>query len=152
MQSISIFSQNGQPVMALITGLADLSAEEVDKVANAWKQESTLDRARAWAHLSRTSTEQERYRIRAAASLARREALATAHRLRRTDWAFWAAASDAAAALAADTRLGRHYDALTAPLATVMPSLALDPDRPHDDASDLTADQWPAPDVLAKSA
>lgn len=120
----SAFGQNGQRALALITRLADLSAEEADKVADAWKQESALDRGRAWAQLVRASTEHERYRILVAASLARREALTAAHRLRRTDWAFWAAASDAAAALAAGPRPGRHYATLIAPLAAVRPSLA----------------------------
>ena len=64
-----------------------------------------------------------------AASLARREALAAAHRLHRMDWAFWAAASDAAAAVTAGARIGRHYDTLTGPLAAVMPPLAAWPGR-----------------------
>jgi hypothetical protein len=41
------------------------------------------------------------------------------------DWAFWAAASDAAAAVAAGTRIGRPYETLTAPLAAVMPALVV---------------------------
>ena len=119
-----LFGHNGQRVLALITGISDLTAEEVDQVTDAWKQVCPSDRAAAWAHLVRTTTEQERYQILAAASLARREGLATAHRLRRVDWAFWAAVSDAAAAVAAGTRIGRHYDTLTAPVAAVMPPLA----------------------------
>jgi hypothetical protein len=51
----------------------------------------------------------------------------TARRLLRPDWAFWAAAWDAAAAITAGDRIGCHYDVLTAPLATVMPSLARSP-------------------------
>ena len=125
----SLFGRNGQRVLALLAGIADLSAEEADQVTTAWKQERIPDRATAWARLIRTATEQERQGILAAASVARREALAAAHRLHRTDWAFWAAASDAAAAVAAGTRLGPHYDTLTAPLAQVMPSLAPSPGR-----------------------
>lgn len=125
----SLFGRNGHRVLALLAGIADLSAEQADQVTDAWKQEPFLDRAAAWARLIRTTTEQERHGILAAASVARREALAAAHRLHRTDWAFWAAASDAAAAVAAGTRPGRHYDTLTAPLAQVMPSLAPRPGR-----------------------
>ena len=33
-----IFGQDGQRVLALITGIADLTAEEVDQVTDAWKQ------------------------------------------------------------------------------------------------------------------
>src|ERR1700761_4286460 len=88
-----IFGQDGQRVLALITGIADLTSGEVDQATAAWKRVCPSDRAAAWARLVRTTTEQERYQILAAASLARREALATARRLRRTDWAFWAGAN-----------------------------------------------------------
>jgi hypothetical protein len=44
--------------------------------------------------------------------------------MRRADQAFWAAACDASAAVAARDRIGRHYDTLVAPFAEVMPSLA----------------------------
>ena len=125
----ALFGRNSQRVLALLAGIADLSAEQADQVTTAWKQEPFLDRAAALARLIRTTTQQERHGILAAASVARREALATAHRLHRTDWAFWAAASDAAAAVAAGDRLGHHYDTLTAPLAQVMPSLAPSPGR-----------------------
>lgn len=118
-----MFGQEGQRVLSLITHIADLSPAEVDKVADAWKQASALDRGRAWARLTCATTERERYRILAAASLARKEALATAHRRGRMDWAFWAAASDAAAAVAAGSRIGRHYEILVAPLAAVMHTL-----------------------------
>ena len=127
----SIFGRNGQRVLALLAGIADLSAEQADQVTTAWKQERIPDRATAWARLIGTTTEQERHGILAAASLARQEALAAAHRLHRSDWAFWAAASDAAAAVAAGTRLGRYYDILTAPLAAVMPSLGARPNKPE---------------------
>ena len=119
-----LLGHDGQRVLLLIAGIGDFTAEEVDQVTGTWKQACPLARAAAWAELVRTTTEQERYQILAAASLARREALATAHRLHRVDWAFWAAVSDAAAAVAAGTRIGRHYDTLTAPLAAVMPPLA----------------------------
>jgi hypothetical protein len=135
-----MFGQDGQRVLALITGIADLTADEVDRVTDAWKRACPSDRAAAWARLVRTTTEQERYQILAAASLGRREALAAAHRLRRVDWAFWAAVSDAAAATAAGARIGRCYDTLTAPLATVMPSVAAYPGRVPASAAGFTAD------------
>ena len=120
----SIFGPNGQRVLALITGIPVLSADQVDQVTGTWKQGSADDRASAWAQLNGTVTEEERYEILAAASLARREALQTARRMRRDDRAFWAAACDASAAVAAGDRIGRHYDVLVAPFAEVMPSLA----------------------------
>ena len=119
-----IFARDSDRVLTLIAGIADLSPAEADQVTEAWKQASPLDRARAWARLTRATTEQERYQILAAASLARKEALTAARRLHRMDWAFWAAASDAAAAVAAGPRIGPPYDTLTAPLAAVMPALA----------------------------
>ena len=87
----SMFGPNVQRVLALVAGIPDLSADQVDQVSSAWKRGSPRDRARAWAQINRAATEQERYQILAAASLARREALRTARRMQRTDWAFWAA-------------------------------------------------------------
>lgn len=120
----SIFGPNGQRVLALITGIPALSADQVDQVTRTWKQANPDDRASAWAQLNGTTTEEERYEILAAASLARREALETSRRMHRPDRAFWAAACDASAAVAAGDRIGRHYDILVAPFAEVMPSLA----------------------------
>ena len=119
-----IFGPQTQRLLAFVADLRDLSPGEVDRVTNAWKQVRGLDRAEAWAQLQRVTTEHERYPILAAASTARRTAMDTARRLPRPDWAFWAAAWDAAAAIIVGDRIGRHYDVLTAPLATVMPSLA----------------------------
>jgi hypothetical protein len=123
----SMFGPNGQRVLALLTGIPGLTAHQVDQVTSAWKQSCPRDRAQAWAQLNRTTAEEERYRMLAAASLARREALETARRLHRADWAFWAAACDAGAAVAAGARLGRHYDILVAPLAEVMTALDRSP-------------------------
>jgi hypothetical protein len=123
----SMFGPNGQRVLALLTGIPGLTAHQVDQVTSAWKQSCPRDRAQAWARLNRTTAEEERYRMLAAASLARREALETARRLHRADWAFWAAACDAGAAVAAGDRLGRHYDTLVAPLAEVMTALDRSP-------------------------
>jgi hypothetical protein len=119
-----IFGPQTQRLLAFVADLRDLSPAEVDRVTDAWKQVRGLDRAEAWAQLQRVTTQHERYPIMAAASTARRMAMDTALRLLRPDWAFWAAAWDAAAAIIADDRIGSHYDVLTAPLATVMPSLA----------------------------
>jgi hypothetical protein len=147
-----MFGQDGQRVLALISGIADLTAGEVDQVTDAWKHVCPADRAKAWIRLVQTTTEQERYQILAAASLARREALATAHRLRRVDWAFWAAVSDAAAAVAAGTRIGSYYDTLTAPLAAVMHPLAACPGRAPVSAADFTADDRRTPAVFSEGA
>ena len=119
-----IFGPQTQRLLALLADLRDLSPAEVDRVTSAWKQVRGIDRAEAWAQLQRVTTQHERYPILAAASTARRTAMDTARRLPRPDWAFWAAAWDAAAAIIADDRIASHYDVLTAPLATVMPSLA----------------------------
>jgi hypothetical protein len=120
----SMFGPNGQRVLELLTGIPGLTAGQVDQVTSAWKQSCPRDRAEAWAQLNITTAEEERYRVLAAASLARREALETASRLHRADWAFWAAACDAGAAVTVGARLGRHYDILVTPLAKVM--IALD--------------------------
>lgn len=124
---MSMFGPNGQRVLALIAAIPGLSADQVNQVTVAWKQGSRDRRARAWAKLTRMAGEDERYRILAAASLARREALETAHRLDRVDWVFWAAASDAGAAIAVGKRIGEHYDTLVAPFAAVVPVLAVGP-------------------------
>jgi hypothetical protein len=123
----SMFGPNGQRVLALLTTISSLSADQVDQVTSAWKRVSPPDRARAWDELGRVATDEERYQILAATSLARREALETARRMRRADWAFWAAACDAGAAVTAGARLGHHYDSLVGPLAEVMPGLGRRP-------------------------
>jgi hypothetical protein len=141
-----VFGRDHHRVIAIIVRIADLSPEEAEQVTNAWKKTSPADRARAWAGLVRGTTEPERYRILAAASLARREALAAAHRMRRLDWAFWAAASDAAAAVAAGPRIGNPYQTLTAPLAAVMPTLAANPD-----SADTNAATSPSPAITTRA-
>jgi len=124
---MSMFGPNGQRVLALIAAIPGLTADQVDQVTAAWRQASPDGRSRAWAQLSRMTSEDERYWILAAASLARREALETARRTDRVDWAFWAAACDAGAAVAAGERIGRHYDTLVTPFAAVVPLLAEGP-------------------------
>ena len=147
-----IFGRDGLRVLALITGIAHLTRDEVDQVTGAWKRACPSERAAAWARLVQSTTEQERYQILAAASVARGEALVTAQRLRRADWAFWAAVSDAAAAVAAGARMGCHYHTLTAPLAAVMPSLTVNPDRAPASAAGFTGDDPRAPAVFSEGA
>jgi hypothetical protein len=119
----SMFGPNGHQVLALIASIQRLSAEQVDEVTSAWRQVSPHGRNRAWAHLSRTAGEDERYGILAAASVARREALDAARRMHRSDWAFWAAACDAAAAVAAGSLVVQDFETLVGPFARVVPAL-----------------------------
>ena len=121
---MSMFGPNGQRVVALIAAIPGLSAAQVDQVTAAWRRGSPDRRRRAWVRLSRTTSEDERYQVLAAASLARREALEIAARMNRADWAFWAAAYDAGAAVAAGERIGGPYDALITPFAGVVPFLS----------------------------
>jgi hypothetical protein len=119
----AIFGPHTEQVLALLTDLWRLSPEEINKVTKAWKEASDLNRAEALAQLNRAASSDERHEILAAASVARREAMDVANMHHRTDWAFWAAAWDAAAAIAAENS-GSEYDILTAPLMTVLPSLS----------------------------
>ena len=147
----SMFGPNGQRVLTLITGIPGLTARQVDQVTTAWKQNCPRGRAQAWAQLNHSAADdEERYRMLAAASLARREALETARRLHRADWAFWAAACDAGAAVAAGARLGSHYDTLVAPLAEVMPALGRPAAAAADSATAPAADDAALP-VLASA-
>lgn len=120
----AVFGPHTKRVVQFLTNLRDLSPIEIDMVTGIWKQADDLDRAQAWAQLQRATTQDERYLVLAAAAAARRVAMDTAHKRSRSDWASWAAACDAAAAIAAGDRLGADYDTLTAPLAAVMPWLA----------------------------
>jgi hypothetical protein len=120
----TVFGPHTRQVLEVLAGLRALSPGDVDLVAVSWKHSSDLDRAEAWAELHRATSRDERYPILAAAAAGRRTAMDTARNLHRTDWAFWAAAWDAAAAVAAADVLGSHFDVLAAPVAEVMPSLA----------------------------
>src|SRR5258708_12280659 len=119
----AIFGPHTRRLLTFLNDLRDLSPAEIDLATSAWKQVRGLDRAEAWAQLQRVTTQNERHPILAAASVARRVAMDAANQLDQPDWAFWAAAWDAAAAITAEDRIGSCYDILTAPLATVMPSL-----------------------------
>jgi hypothetical protein len=117
-----VFGGRTRQVLDFLARLRDLSPAEIDLVTSAWKQASGLDRAEAWARLLTITTPGERYPILAAASAARRAAMETTRALRRPDWAFWAAAWDAAAAIAAADRIGSSYDTLTTPCAALVPA------------------------------
>lgn len=118
-----IFGPNTESVLTFLTHLPELSTEQVDQVSRAWRHAPSKARAKGLAQAHHAATEKERYQILTVASIARQTALDTACRLNRMDWAFWAAAWDAATAIAAGRRIGTHYNTLVAPLATVMPSL-----------------------------
>ncbi len=120
-----IFGSHTREVLKLVSDLQELSPEQLSAVTRAWEEGSDLDRAQAWAELHDTASKQEWRQILAAAAVARRQAMAVAQVLDRNDWAFWAAAWDAAAAIAGEDRIGSHYDVLTAPLGTAMPSLSV---------------------------
>jgi hypothetical protein len=117
-----LFGPNTSRVVKFIARLPELSPEQMDLVTRAWKQASSRNRAEAWVRLCRVTTGEERYRILAAGSLARREAMDMAVKLDQPDWAFWAAAHDAAVAIATGDRIGRHYHTLTAPFTVATPS------------------------------
>jgi hypothetical protein len=118
-----IFGPNTERVLVFLHRLVGLSAEQIDQVSQAWQQAPEQARAEGLAKAYLALEDQERQSIQVAASVARQTARGAAHRLRRQDWAFWAAAADAATAIAAADRVGVHYDTLVAPLAAVMPSL-----------------------------
>jgi hypothetical protein len=120
----TIFGPNTRRVLQFLTRIEDLTPEQIDRVSELWKQTSSQTRAESWAEVRRATTDEERYRIQVAASVARRAALDTAKSHHRGDWAFWAAVCDAATAVAVCDRIGGHYDVLVAPLAAAMPSLA----------------------------
>jgi hypothetical protein len=118
-----IFGPHTQRVLKFLADLWLLSPDQISQVTQAWKEASDLERAEAWAQLHRDASDEDWDRILAAASVARRQAMDAAYLLERTDWAFWAAAWDAAAAIAAEEGTGSHYNVLTRPLRSVMPSL-----------------------------
>jgi hypothetical protein len=119
-----IFGPHTDRVLKFLADLWLLSPEQIAAVTAAWKEASELDRAEVWAQLHRVASGDDWDDILAAASVARRQAMDAAYLLHRVDWAFWAAAWDAAAAIAAGERIGSGYYVLARPLATVMPSLS----------------------------
>jgi hypothetical protein len=105
-------------VLQFLINLQNLPPAQIDAVMNAWKKVNPLNRALAWAHLAAAAKEERPGT--AAASAARRVAMDTARMAGRTDWAFWAAAEDAAAAITADGLAEADYQTLTYPLRTVI--------------------------------
>ena len=118
----AIFGPNTPRVLQFLTRMRKLSPGEIDRVAGSWNKVTPLDRAQAWAHLAATAAKED-YPVMAAASAARRAAMETARTLGRNDWAFWAAAWDAGAAITADDLPEGEYQTLTFPLHAVMPAL-----------------------------
>ena len=114
------FGPNTPRVAELLINLRDLSPAQIKVVASTWNEANSLDRAQAWAHLTTAAKEN---RVMLAASAARRAAMEIAREAGHDDWAFWAAAWDAAAAVTADHLAESDYQALTHPLGTVMPAL-----------------------------
>jgi hypothetical protein len=121
----NFFGPNTRGVLHLMSHLYGLGDEHIDTVVAEWKRQPAEARAAAWAAIWHATTSDERSAIRTAAALARRDAMAAAVRNGRTDWAFWAAAWDAAAAVAALGRISEHhYRVLAGPMAGAMPWLA----------------------------
>jgi len=149
--AMRVFGPNAQLVLAFLACLSDLSQEDFAKVANAWRQTDDRDRAEARARLHRAASDRERQQILAAASVARREALETANRRQWHDWSFWAAASDAAAAIAARDRIFRDCQTLISPMSVVMPWL---PPAAGDARSgkDIAASYLPSAHALGQGA
>jgi len=119
----AIFGPNTARVLQFLTRMRKLSPAEMDVVASSWNKVDPLDRAQAWAHLQVATHAKEDYPVMAAASAARRAAMETARTAGRCDWAFWAAAWDAGAAITADDLPEGDYETLTFPLHAVMPAL-----------------------------
>ena len=118
-----IFGPHTPRVLQFLTSMRRLSPAAIDVVTSTWNEVNPMDRALAWARLRLVTAANEEYPIMAAASAARRAAMETARRLGRNDWAFWAAAWDAGAAITADDLPEGDYETLTCPLHAVMPAL-----------------------------
>lgn len=120
-----VLGPNTRGVLHLMAQLDRLTPEQIDAVVARWKRQTSEERADAWAALRRVTTPDELAAAHTAAALAREYAMAVAARHGRNDWAFWAAAWDAGAAVAARGRLPEeHYRTLSSPLADALPWLA----------------------------
>ena len=119
-----VFGPNTRRVLQFLTHIEDLSGEEIDRVARLWDKTPNRARAEAWSAIGRSTSGGERHGVMAAASVARLTALHTAQHRRRLNWAFWAAAWDAAAGVAVGDRIGARYHTLVGPFAVIMPALA----------------------------
>jgi hypothetical protein len=117
---IDIFGPGSQRVLGFIAQILDLGPDDVDAVAGAWRRTPPEARAAAWAAIQRSMSPADRSLIRNAAMVAREQAITAALTHGRHDWAFCAAAWDAAGALAAEHRIkGESYRVLVAPMAVV---------------------------------
>ena len=123
----AIFGPNTPRVLQFLIRMRKLSPAEIDLVASTWNKVNPVDRAEARAHLQLATAATEEYPVAAAASAARRAAMDTARTLGRDDWAFWAAASDAAAAVTAEELTEGDYETLTSPLRAVVPDITARP-------------------------
>ncbi|GAA4988328.1 hypothetical protein [Actinopolymorpha pittospori] len=117
-----VFGPNTRGVLHLISHLNRLDGAQIDTVVARWRQQSGQVRARAWNAIGAATTSTERRAVLDAAVQARRDAMDVARRHDRSDWAFWAAAWDAAAAVAAGDRLDeRHHRLLVEPISAALP-------------------------------
>jgi hypothetical protein len=119
----AIFGPNTPQILEFLTNLRNVSAPQVDQVVRRWKRASDLDRAAAWARLQSARSQREKYAFMGVAYAARQAAMDAARTLDRNDWAFWAAAWDAGAAVTADRLSDSDYELLTGPIAAIMPCL-----------------------------
>ncbi|MGY1727548.1 hypothetical protein ACI79J_11310 [Geodermatophilus sp. SYSU D01062] len=132
---IDIFGPGSQKLLGFLVQIPDLGPDDVDAVAGAWRRTPAEARATAWAAIQRAMPPEDRPLVHNAAMVARERAMSVALSHDRTDWAFWAAAWDAAGALAAEHRIsGGSYRVLVEPMAVALGWLAPD-----------TADLVPAP-------
>lgn len=122
----TLFGPNTRGVLHLLSHLARLRSEEMDAVAAEWKRRPAQVRARAWAAAVNAAGGRLRTGVLSAAELARATARTVAVERDRVDWAFWAAAQDAAAAVVVRGWIDdADYQALVAPVARVLPWLAV---------------------------
>ncbi|MGY1708305.1 hypothetical protein ACI8AC_02205 [Geodermatophilus sp. SYSU D00758] len=118
---IDIFGPGSHRVIGFIVRILDLGPDEIEAVAGAWRRTPADVRAAAWAAIQRSMSPVDRSLVRHAAMVAREEAMTAALSHDSSDWAFWAAAWDAAGALAAEHRIDEEsYRVLVAPMAVVL--------------------------------
>ncbi|HEY8458258.1 MAG TPA: hypothetical protein VIL34_21880 [Actinopolymorphaceae bacterium] len=111
-------------IIRLIAQLREFGGSEIDRVVDGWKQQSHAERLSARAAIGAARDPDERQAALDAAAIVRREAMVVARRNNCTAWEFWAAAWDAAAAVAMSNRMEpRSFEVLVAPLLRVLPWL-----------------------------
>jgi hypothetical protein len=118
---IDLFGPGSRRVLGFIAQILDLGPDDIDAVAGVWRRTPAEARAAAWAAIQRSMSPVGRSLIRNAAMVAREQAITAALTHGRYDWAFWAAAWDAAGALAAEHRVdSESYRVLVAPMAVAL--------------------------------